>query len=205
LPGSIPPPPPPVEGGLRGGRLAAVVVLGMVAFFVALAGVGTLVIGSRVDAAARIREYVAGTGDKEFFAADVQFRASFPTIPSRSVETVDAGGESQPFVLYTSDLGTAGFSAGAMDIPAGAEFDLNLAVNGAAVGSGGRIESASTSTFQGFPAAEYLLAVEDEGLYVRGLIVQTPSRVYQLQAISEVNPPDGYDHFKASFHIATPS
>lgn len=201
---SFPPPPPPeAAAGLRGARRIAAVMVGMVAFMVTAAGVGAVFIGRNADAAARVREYVEGTGDKEFFASDLQFRAMFPTVPSRSTDTVDIGGEPQPVVLYTSDLGPAGFSAGAMDLPAGSEFDLNLAVNGAAAGTGGRIEAASLTTFQGYPAAEFLLAVDD-GLYVQGLIVHTPSRLYHLQAVGETNPPGGYDHFKASFNIALP-
>lgn len=188
---------------MTGGRRILAVVVGMVAFLVATAGVGAVLAGQRVDATTRIRDYVEGAGEKEFFASDLQFRATFPTIPSRTTETVDITGVPQPFVLYTSELGSAAFSAGAIDLPAGSEFDLNLAVNGAAVGTGGHIETATLTTFEGFPAAEFVLSLDD-GFYVGGLVVQTPARIYQLQTIGTTNPPKGYDHFKASFHIALP-
>jgi hypothetical protein len=63
--------------------------------------------------------------------------------------------------------------------------------------------SSSLTTFQGFPAAEYVIAV-DGGIYDKGLLVLTHAPVYQLQAIEKSNPPRGYDHFKSSFHIAAP-
>jgi hypothetical protein len=200
--GSPPPPPPPVIGRTPTGRRALHVVLGVVAALVGFAGVGTVLVGTS-SAEGRLQKYVSGSGDKEFFASDLQFRATFPSLPSRSTQPIK-GLNGVSMVLYTSDLGDAGFSAGAIERPKGGDFDLNMAVNGAAAATGGHVLSSSLTTFQGFPAAEFVIAV-DNGVYDKGLLVLTDERVYQLQAIEKSNPPRGYDHFKASFHIAAPS
>jgi hypothetical protein len=200
--GPPPPPPPPVVGRTPTGRRAVHLVLGVVAALVGFAGVGTVFAGTS-SAEGRLEKYLSGSGDKEFFASDLQFRANFPTLPSRTTHPLK-GLDGVTMVLYTSELDNGGFSAGAIERAPGNDFDLNLAVNGAAVGTGGHVLSSSLTTFQGFPAAEYVIAV-DGGIYDKGLLVLTHDRVYQLQAIEKSNPPRGYDHFKSSFHIAVPS
>lgn len=200
--GASPIPPPPVVGRAGAGRRTLHVVLGLAAFAIAATGVGAAFLGaSGADAETRVRNYALGTGQKEFFASDLQFRATFPTIPSRSTQPLTSLGPGVEMVLYTSDLGSAGFSAGAINLPSGPAFDLNLAVNGAAAATGGHVLSSELITFEGLPAAEFVIAV-DGGYFDRGLIVAAPGRVYQLQVVDKTNPPDGYDRFKESFHIA---
>jgi hypothetical protein len=170
-----------------------------VAFAITATGVGAAFLGTSDKAEERVRNYVLGTGQKEFFASDLQFRASFPTIPSRTTKSLTSLGPDAEMVLYTSDLGSAAFSAGAIDLPPGPAFDLNLAVNGAAAATGGHVLSSVLTTFEGHPAVEFVIAIKDH--FDQGLIVAAPARVYQLQVIDSTNPPDGYDRFKESFHI----
>jgi hypothetical protein len=199
--GPPPPPPPPVIGRSGSGRRALPLILGVVAALVGFAGVGTVLSGTS-SAEARLQKYVSGSGDKEFFASDLQFRANFPTLPARTTQAIKSL-DGVSMVLYTSEVGDGGFSAGAIDRPPG-HFDLNMAVNGAAAGTGGHILNSSLTTFQGFPAAEFVIAVEG-GRYDKGLLVLAADRIYELQSLDSANPPRGYDHFKASFHIAAPS
>jgi hypothetical protein len=175
-------------------------MVGVVAALVASAGIGAVLIGTS-NAEDRVRKYVSGTGDKEFFASDLQFRALFPTVPSRSTQAVP--GTDAQMVMYTSDLGDVGYGAGGIDMPHARAFDLNLAVNGVAAGLGGHVESSQLTTFAGFPAAEYVVALQ-HGLYDKGLLVRATDRVYQIQAVGKTSPPAGYDHFKESFHLAQP-
>jgi len=197
---SVPlPPPPPPAAGPAVGRRALSVLTAVVAFLVASAGVGAVLHGSS-NAQARVAKYVSGTGDKEFFAADLQFRATFPTLPSRSASNLTPDGKNHALVMYTSDLGDAAFAVGAIDIPRNTPFDLNLAVNGAAAAVKGHVEASHLTTFEGFPAAEFVVSV-DHGVYVKGLLVRATDRLYQLHAMGKSNPPSGYDHFKESFHL----
>lgn len=76
---------------------------------------------------------------------------------------------------------------------------MNTAINGSAVGVGGHLTASSLSTFNGFPAAEYVIAVKGE--FLKSFIVQTPRRVYTLQVGGSDDPPAGYDKFTASFSI----
>jgi len=175
-------------------------MVGVVAAVVASAGIGAVLIGTG-NAEDRVRKYVSGTGDKEFFASDLQFRALFPTVPSRSTQALP--GMAAEMVMYTSDLGDGGFAAGGIDMPPGQAFDLNLAVNGVGAALGGHVESSQLTTLAGFPAAEYVISFHN-GLYDKGLLVRATNRIYQIQAVGKTNPPAGYDHFKESFHLAQP-
>jgi hypothetical protein len=171
-----------------------------VAFMVAAVGVGA-VVSDRGSAEGRVREYVSGAGDKEFFAADLQFRATFPRVPDRSTQVVRPDGRDHEVVSYMADLGDTTFAVSAVDLPGDAAGDLNMAVNGAAAGVAGHVESAQMTTFEGFPAAEYLVSVPGRA-FVKGFIIHAGARLYQLQVVGPVNPPSGYDHFKQSFQLA---
>lgn len=190
----------PPAGGVSDGRRVLQILVGVVAAVIISVGIGAALIGTS-SAEDRLRDYVSGTGEKEFFASDLQFRATFPTVPTRNTQKLP--GTDQDFVLYTSDLGDAGLAIGAFDLPRNQDFDLNLSVNGAAVAIGGHVETSKLTTFEGYPAAEFLVST-GQGLYDKGLIVRATDRIYQLQAIAKTNPPAGYDHFKDSFHIVKP-
>src|SRR5258707_14232383 len=125
-PGLVPPPPGKRVGA---GRWALQVMVGVVAAVVASAGIGAVLTGTG-HAEDRVRKYVSGTGDKEFFASDLQFRALFPTVPSRSTQAVP--GTDPQMVMYTSDLRDFAFGAAGIRMPHGWAFDLNLAINSVA-------------------------------------------------------------------------
>jgi hypothetical protein len=151
------------------------------------------------NAEARVRQYVLGAGDKEFFASDVGFRATFPTVPDRSTETIRPDGRDHQVVIYSSGLGDASFMVMAMDL-FHTHADLNLAVNGAAAATKGHVESSQLTTFAGVPAAEFLISVPG-GAYAKGLVLEANGRLFTLVAVGRTNPPSGYDHFKQSFHL----
>ncbi|HKN89643.1 MAG TPA: hypothetical protein VJ622_05125 [Acidimicrobiia bacterium] len=199
-PQAAPPPPPPPTARAGSGRRAVQLVVAAMAFVVASVGVGAVLSG-KGDAEARARKYVSGTGDKEFFAADLQFRATFPTIPERSTQIIHPDGRDHELVMYMSDLGDSAFGVGAMDLPRTTSGDLNLAVNGIAAAVSGHVESSQLTTFEGFPAAEFLVSVSGRG-FLEGLIVRAPDRLYTLQVGGVTNPPGGYDRFRQSFHLA---
>jgi hypothetical protein len=147
-----------------------------------------------------VDDYANGIGEKEFFAADSQFRATFPIVPQRSTEATEVNGVSSDVTYYTSDLGPKAFSVSTFDLPPDWSFDLNLAVNGAAAAVDGRVASATPTTWQGFDAVEAVVS-EPGGAIIKMLIIRTPQRVYMLQAISLDAPADEYEKFKASFDI----
>lgn len=153
------------------------------------------------DAETRVRQYLSGTGDKEFFASDYQFRATFPTIPERSTQTIRPDGRDHQLVTYSSDLADASFNVSVMDLPQNGHADLNMAVNGAAVATKGRVESSQMTTFEGAPAAEFVVSIPG-GLYFKGVVFQAANRLFTLAVLGRTNPPSGYDHFKQSFHLA---
>ena len=189
-------PPAPARLGLpRFARIA--IVAGVV--LVALIGIGVLV--SNDDSAQkRVEAYLHGEGQKEFVASDVQFAATFPEIPDRTTKKLDVAGQQVELVFYSSGSNVRLFGVGALDIPPGTAFDLNMAVNGSAAAAKGHVERSSLVTFNGMPAAEAVIAAE-HGLFVKTLIVQAPKRIYEVEVIGKDNPPAGYDRFKSSFRI----
>ena len=198
-----PPPPPPPEPPRKKGRLSGARGIGLV-LVVIVVGLGIL--GATMSetesekAQERVEEYLEGTGQKEFFAPDSQFRASFPTYPVRTTETIDAQGTELPITLYTSEGTDNAFSVGTFDLAATDEFDLVGSVNGQAAGVGGRVEASSLTTFAGREAVESVISTP-QGVFVKSLVVRSPSRVYLLQVIGRDNPPKGYDQFKGTFEI----
>jgi hypothetical protein len=156
----------------------------------------------RREAEQRIDEYLdnEAEGEKEFFAADSQFRAAFPTIPQRQVTQTEVAGIALEFTMYSSPLGRGGLAVGTFGLPPEAPFDLNLAVNGSAAAVEGRVESAAPTTWQGFDAVEAVIAAPD-GAVAQMLVVRTPQRVYTLEVVSFDGPSDAYEAFKSSFEI----
>jgi hypothetical protein len=203
-PGMFPPAPahPQARRTSPGKRMLGIAA-GVIGALIGTALVGGM-LGTKTDnGQKRIDAYLSGEGAKEFFASDAQFRATFPSIPERTVKSVNAGGAQINVVFYMSGVGDdGGFAVSEFDVPAGVPFDLNMGVNGAAAAVGGHIESAVPASFGGYPAMEFLVSgAEGHNLYVRGLAIKAPSRVYILQVVDSVNPPPGYEKFKASFRI----
>ena len=198
-----PPPPPPPELPGRKGRLSGARGIGLV-LVVIVVGLGvwgaTMSQTGSEKAQERVEDYLEGTGRKEFFASDSQFRATFPTYPVRSTETIDAQGTELPITLYTSEGTDHAFSVGTFDLAATDGFDLVGSVNGQAAGVGGRVETSSLTTFAGREAVESVISAP-QGVYVKSLVVRSPTRVYLLQVIGRDNPPEGYDQFKGTFEI----
>jgi hypothetical protein len=62
-------------------------------------------------------------------------------------------------------------------------------------------EASQLTTFEGFPADEFVVSVGPE-VFVKGLLVRATDRIYHLYAMGTGNPPTGYDRFKQSFHLA---
>lgn len=172
---------------------AGVAVFGVQAFRAATEG---------HSAEERVDEYVNGIGEKEFFAADSQFRATYPVLPQRSTKVAEVNGIPIEFTLYTSDLGTKAFSVSTYEPPPDTPFDLTLGVNGAAAAVDGRVESATFTTWQGFEAVEAVISEPSHGAFIKALVIVTPQRVYHLQVVSLNDPTDEYEKFKASFYIA---
>ena len=201
-PRPAPPPPPPSPTG-RKGRLSGARGIGLV-LVVIVVGLGvwgaTMSETESDKAQERVEDYLEGTGQKEFFASDSQFRASFPAYPVRTTETIDAQGTEVPITLYTSEGTDDAFSVGTFDLAATDQFDLVGSVNGQAAGVGGRVEASSLATFAGREAVESVISTP-QGVYVKSLVVRSPTRVYLLQVIGRDNPPKGYDRFKGTFEI----
>jgi transposase-like protein len=184
------------------------VVAAVAAAFVGLAvmgGIGDALRGSARDKAEdRIADYVAGKGTHEFVAADSNFRATFPFgMPQRSVESQKAGPVEVEFVTYGTEAESGAFLVSVFNLPSGAPFDLTAGVNGAAVAIDGRVESATPTTFQGFPAMDFVITGTESGTKFvdTGIVVHSGSRIYMLQTLWENGPAPGYEAFKASFHI----
>ena len=197
------PPPPPRAPTTRKGRLSGARGIGF-ALVVIVVGLGvwgaTMSETESEMAQERVEDYLEGTGQKEFFASDSQFRASFPTYPVRTTETIDAQGSELPITLYTSEGTDDAFSVGTFDLAATDQFDLVGSVNGQAAGVGGRVETSSLTSFAGREAVESVISTP-QGVYVKSLVVRSPTRVYLLQVIGRDNPPRGYDQFKGTFEI----
>lgn len=201
-PPAPPPPPPPAPTGRRG-RLSGARGIGLV-LVVIVVGVGargaTMSETDSEKAQERVEDYLEGTGQEELFASDSQFRASFPTYPVRTTETIDAQGSELPITLYTTEGTDNAFSVGTFDLSATDQFDLVGSANGQAAGVGGRVETSSLTTFAGREAVESVISTP-QGVYVKSLVVRSPTRVYLLQVIGRDNPPKGYDQFKGTFEI----
>lgn len=176
-----------------------VILVALAAAFGASAVVGNL-LGDDESAEERVDDYLTGTEEREYVSAEAQFRAVFPGAPERSTETSEVGGRTIPITFFAKELGDAAFAVAVFDVPAGAPFDLDAAVNGSAAAVEGKVESSSRLKFQEFDAAEFVLSA-GEGMFVKGMVIRAPARVYQIQVVGNDNPPRGYDKFKASFRI----
>lgn len=204
------PPPPPVPAPTRkqGAATTALLVVGCIAIAVVLLGAAVVGIAvyqnatERREAEERVDDYVDGEGEveTEFFAADSQFRATFPAVPERSTDVTDVDGLALEFTFYTADLRWEAFSVATINLPPGSSFDLNMAANSAAASVNGQVEYASPTTWQGFDAIEASLS-EPGGLTIKMLVVLTPRRVYMLQVAGLDDPSAEYETFKASFQI----
>jgi hypothetical protein len=197
---SFPPPLPPPAARPPKRRILAKVLLGGLGALIGLGTIGYLT-GDEQTAQKRVDSYLDGEGQKEFFAADLQFRATFPSVPERSEQAIDADGANLLATTYMSGSGDHAFGVSGFGLGVDRPFDLTYGVNGAAAAINGTVVSSALTTFQGFKAAEFLLD-GPQGMFVKGLIVRAPTRVYQVQVISKSNPPTGYDQFLQSFNIA---
>lgn len=198
--------PAPVATPKTGAARTALLVVGCIAIAVLVLGMAILGIAAvqyatdRREAEQRVDDYVNGEVEAEFFAADSQFRATFPALPERSAQQTDVSGIALIITSYMTDFRRQAFGVSTFDVPPDSLFDLNLAVNGAATGMDGRIESAVPTTWQAFDAIEAVVSASD-GATIQMLVVRTPLRVYMLQVVSYDGPSDGYESFKASFEI----
>jgi hypothetical protein len=203
-------PPPPVTPPTRktGTAKTILFVVGCVAIGAAALGGGLIGIAAvqhateRREAEERVNDYLDGesAGEKEFLAADSQFRATFPVVPQRRVSQTDVAGVDLEFTMYWSELGQDAFSVGTYEVPSETPFDLNLGVNSSAAAVSGRVEMATPTTWQDFEAMEAVISTPG-GAVVQMLVVRAPQRLYILQVVNFSGPSDGYEAFKASFEI----
>src|SRR5688572_30577090 len=185
------PPPAPRRGARSAARRVVLSIVGVaIGFGAGVYGIpAVLSLAEGRSAEERVDDYVNGIGEKEFFAADSQFRATFPTVPQRSIEPTEVNGVSLDITFYISDLGAKAFSVSTFDVPPDWSYDLNLGTNGVAAGVDGRVESATPTTWQGFEAVESVLSAPG-GATIKMLMIRTPQRVYALQVVSFDVPAD---------------
>lgn len=176
----------------------AVIVISVLVGLATAAAVGSFL--EEDSAEDRVEAYLTGSEEREYVSAEGQFRAVFPGAPKRSTETADAGGTPTTITFFSKELGDAAFTVAVIDLAQGAPFDLDAGVNGSAAAVDGKVESATRLKILGFDAAEFVIAAP-EGMFVKGLLIRAPARVYQVQVVGTANPPGGYDKFKASFRI----
>jgi hypothetical protein len=176
-------------------------LVGILAFLVTAVGLRLVQDNRNQEAQARVTDYVLGVRGHEFVAADLKFRATFPGLPTRSEEHEEFGDTKVQVVIYEYDQGdVASFAVGTFPLTGDINVDLNAAVTGVAVGVKGRVETSQMTTFQTFPAAEATISVPD-GVFLRALLVHTPTHLYELMVSGADREPSGYEEFKNSFKI----
>ena len=171
---------------------------------VVFVGTGALlraILGGQDSAEDRVNEYLTGTAEREFFASDAQFRATFPSFPERSTEEADVGGRKIEVTFYVSRVKEGEFGVAVFDIAPGETFDLNASANGSAAGVNGRVESSALTKVQGIEAVEFVVSASDSK-FVKAVTLRAPTRVYQVIVVGPENPPEGYEKFKQSFQVA---
>jgi hypothetical protein len=111
-----------------------------------------------------------------FTASDAHFTATFPGKPHRSEQT--AGTAS--IVLYHSDLADHSVAVGYITLPAGATFDLQAGIAGAAKGMHGTLLSHTSLIYRDQPAEDGVLSASRAVAQVRA--VEFGSSVYLFEA-----------------------
>lgn len=144
----------------------------------------------------RVQAYIEGSREHDYHAADGRFRARFPGPPIREEEELpsDVAGFQATMVSFFSETSEyLIFGVSYADMPAGSPFDFHGAINGAAVGTGGRLESAATTSHDGHGAIEGLIRAEE--LFIRTRIVKVADRMYVVQVIGLSDPQEAFGEF----------
>jgi hypothetical protein len=112
-----------------------------------------------------------------FTASDAHFTATFPGKPHRGEQT--AGTTS--IVLYQSNLANHSVAVGYLALPAGATFDLQAGVTGAAKGMHGTLLSHTSLIYHDQPAEDGVISVSRAVAQVRAVVFG--SSVYLFEAV----------------------
>lgn len=126
------------------------------------------------------------------------FTILFPTTPTEETET----GTSDSGIPVTATIylttGTPSFSVASYTY-SNASFDLNEAIRGMAVGKNGVVYSNVATSFQGHPAQQYVVKVNDQH-FLSGIIFSVnDSRTYALMEESSIERPPDFQWFVNSF------
>lgn len=147
-----------------------------------------------------------------FTSEEGRFSADFPGTPQRQARTETAGDLVLSLIHFTVDSGREAVSVSYIDYPSVlAEQDpqalLDGIAEGAATAATGEIEgveselvSKTPASFQGNPAIDFEVDIEDRRLEARALLVG--SRMYLLQVVSEPEvTASSYDRLVESFSL----
>lgn len=88
------------------------------------------------------------------------------------------------------------------DLPAGSPFDFHAALNGAAVATEGRLESAATTSHDGHSAMDGLIRAEE--FLIRARFVKVADRMYTVQAIGLSDPQEAFGQFVSTVSFELP-
>src|SRR5207245_2123625 len=112
---------------------------------------------------------------------------------------LQAPGQQITLLLYKTDSSNRSFAVEEINFAPGTPFNLQGGVQGAANGAHGTVQSSRLTTFQGFPADEFVIA-STQGrttVYIKALAVHTSSHALIILVGGTEDPPLGYDKFKA--------
>jgi len=151
----------------------------------------------------RVETYVEESRVHGYYAADGRFRAGFPGLPVREEVPFDVFGIQGTMVSFFSETSEdLAFVVSYADLPAGSPFDFQAALNGGAVATEGRLESAGMTSHDGHGAIDGLIRAEE--FLVRTRIIKVVDRMYVVEVVGLSDPQEAFGEFVSTVSFELP-